>query len=248
MWNLQSPNAALVLEAASASLSLQRPEQGLADWQLRGRAIDQAAVLGLDFAATTADSPPLEDHYVRGDDLVCAFGPKSDWPYFLDATWSRIEAPGTLAALELVVSIRTELLEARPEFRVRSRLVAPEAFQLVESSHAPRFDAVLPDHDKPLLLQPEEATPCLLFRLPGEELSYAEMAHPADFQNSQLSLDEAERGPSMNLTHRWSLDHLEKGVILRGRVRGLWLARSNDQEQAAACYRDLVAAAPPLST
>jgi hypothetical protein len=41
---------------------------------------------------------------------------------------------------------------------------------------------------------------------------------------------------------------LEKGVILRARVRGTWLPADRDESLAAASYRNFAALDPPLTT
>ncbi len=93
---------------------------------------------------------------------------------------------------------------------------------------------------------PDSGTGCLLFRMPDLDLSYVEMVHPADFQYDELRRDESG-GDVACITHRLFRTNLEKGVILRARVRGIFLKRSADMEIAAQCYAAFAGADPPLA-
>ncbi len=129
--------------------------------------------------------------------------------------------PETAPAVDLVVSMRTELLESQPRLAVHSRLPAGEVLELADG--------------------------CWLFRFPRHEISYAEMVHPADFQGSELDYV-AERDRAVEVRHRLFVEHLEKGVILRARVRGALLRRHDDAALAAAVYAAFASADPPLGS
>ena len=94
---------------------------------------------------------------------------------------------------------------------------------------------------------PESGAGCLLFRLPDVDLSYVEMVHPADFQHDELSPGRPGGG-ALRIAHRLFRTSLEKGVILRARVRGVFVNRRDDAEAAAECYAAFAAADPPLGT
>ncbi len=99
----------------------------------------------------------------------------------------------------------------------------------------------------PAAIGPDSGTGCLLFRLPGGDLSYAEMVHPADFQYDEFQPGES-RGNVVCIAHRLFRTNLEKGVILRARVRGIFLKRPDDTQIAARCYAAFAGADPPLGT
>jgi hypothetical protein len=71
------------------------------------------------------------------------------------------------------------------------------------------------------------------------------MIHPADFHSDELL---PGAGDAVMLRHRLFLSDLEKGVILRARVRGLLLPRQGDQPAAAEAYTEFAASPPPLTT
>ena len=70
------------------------------------------------------------------------------------------------------------------------------------------------------------------------------MVHPLDFVESGLT-------PSADGALRWTTrlfqGRLEKGVILRSRLKALIASRSHDIATAALCYRDFAASEPPLT-
>ena len=85
---------------------------------------------------------------------------------------------------------------------------------------------------------------CFIFRLRGAPLSYIEMVHPLDFVESGLTpLGDG----ALRWTTRLFQGRLEKGVILRSRLKALITPRSDDIAAAALCYRDFAASEPPLT-
>jgi hypothetical protein len=70
------------------------------------------------------------------------------------------------------------------------------------------------------------------------------MVHPADARRDRLTRDVA----GLRLIHHLFADELEKGVILRARLRGALLPRADDQRLALDAYRGLLDARLPLTT
>ena len=214
---------------------------------MAGQAFSAARLLGIVAAPTVvaAGVSPTE-HYVRSTDLIVAYE-EFEGPVRVDCLWRATE-PATddrfLAAIDLVISVRARTLDSHPELAVAS---------VVPASEALRLQGVEPDGWKPqrmptgapLAIMPDDGPGCLLFRLPGAELSYAEMVHPADFRYDEVARDESG-GDLARIAHRLFQTHLEKGVILRGRVRGIFLPRDGDTEIAARCYAAFAGADPPL--
>ncbi len=79
-----------------------------------------------------------------------------------------------------------------------------------------------------------------LFRPPAAEFTYAEIIFPTDFCGATAS--------GGVLRYQLFPDSLEKGVIRRARLQGVWLPREDDEALAMACHERLLAAAPPLTT
>ena len=96
-----------------------------------------------------------------------------------------------------------------------------------------------------MTLKPADGPGCVVWRLTGSELSYAEIIHPADFHHDEVQWAAPAGSARVRLGHRLFPESLEKGVILR-RVRGIFSSRQNDLEIAAAAYAAFAAAEPPL--
>jgi hypothetical protein len=76
---------------------------------------------------------------------------------------------------------------------------------------------------------------------------YAEMIHPQDVTRR---IREGGRTLGAAKTTRYGLFgyDLEKGVVLRGRLRGVWLRSQSAKEEAFAHFEEFVHEPPPLST
>jgi hypothetical protein len=274
-WQIDNRTASLRTVGLAAEVSLAQTIHGLCHVVAGGKRWQAARLLGL---ATTRlpmienershESPftltangremggreaepasaPVES-FVRGDDLVLAYKTSRRGSMHVDAMWRVVTPqPGEkfMVAVDLIVSVRTLQADAWPELAVQSTLPVCETLQ---------FDPVQPIRCRPLPLTPQAAvTPgsnegvgCLLFRQAGFPLSYAEMVHPADFSRDEW----IPRGPEddgSRLVHRLFRATLEKGVLLRGRVRGVFVPRIDDTHLAAECYAAFAVADPPLGT
>ena len=84
----------------------------------------------------------------------------------------------------------------------------------------------------------------VLFRPQHLGASYLEMVHPTDFTGVQIAT--ADELPTV----RWHVfpERLEKGVIRRARVRGLFLPRDNDLQHAREQIEAFVLSPLALST
>jgi hypothetical protein len=73
------------------------------------------------------------------------------------------------------------------------------------------------------------------------------MVHPADFCRDELT-HETGQNPRLRACHRLFAAPLEKGVLLRGRVRGIFVPRIDDLAIAAAAYTRFAAEEPLLES
>jgi len=148
-----------------------------------------------------------------------------------------------MAGLELVVSVQTHLLDSDPKLSICSRMEASEVYELT-STDPVHFDSVATEsHGNHA---DTESKGLVLTRLEDGKTSYLQMVHPSDWQQTNPSLvNEAEKG--VLLRNNLFLERLEKGVIRRARLRGLFLNRQNDLQTAIACYHEFANSAPPLT-
>jgi hypothetical protein len=205
---------------------------------------------GVQVPVVDEESPPAPvECYVRGDDLVLSYEISPTCSMHVDALW-RVVRPQLgekfIVAVDLIVSVRTQQADAWPELAVESILPACETL---------RLDGVKPTRCRPLSPAPDatftrgtqEGAGYLLFRQAGLALSYAEMVHPADLCHDEW-LPGATEGEGSRLIHQLFRTALEKGVLLRGRVRAVFVPRIDDARLAAECYAAFAASEPPLGT
>jgi hypothetical protein len=247
-WDLRDRFARCALDRWSATIDLLKPECGLTNVETGSHRLSGGQWLGLGWPAAQGDPKgELVECYHRGSDLVVAYRQSPAWPVRVDAMWRaapRAEAAAVLAVVDLIVSVRTELLESWPELTVRSSIPSREILRLVSADSA-QFAPVPNIAAVPFVVNSDTGPCCLLFRLPDAGLSYGEMVHPADFQRSNLKRL-AGHTATIEVRHRLFAERLEKGVILRARVRGVWVDGVDDIRQVAGCYSAFAAAEPPL--
>ena len=241
IWNCAGQQAELT-GGLCGHIDLARPHEGIALTAVAGKPLEGCRLTAIALDAAT-DVPPCDCH-VRGCDLVVAYGDSAARPVAVDVIWRTLtdEAGEITAGLDVVVSVRTPLLESRPTLTLASTVTAEEVWRLTDATSG-TFVAV-PRSDAQRML-PVDGPSCVLFRLPGGRLSYAEMVYPPDFQRDELTLHDPK---SVALRHEVFGPSLEKGVILRCRLRGVFVSRRGDQQAAAACYRRFAAAEPFLGT
>jgi len=245
-WKIDRQGARLQVARLAATIDLAAPAGGLVGLRAGNDRLENAALLGVEAPSSAAgDGKSLRERRVRGSLLTAAYRGSEDWPIGVEATW-RAESPSAsnapLLTLTLVVSVETQVLEARPELAVASVLPTTNVSRLVDAP-SPRFESV--GGEFPWVIEPSGGPGCLLFRLSQSDLSYAEMVHPLDFLESRLQGGTGPR-PAVRLRHRLFGGSLEKGVILRARVCGVLLPRDGDARIAAECYARFAAAEPPL--
>ena len=145
-------------------------------------------------------------------------------------------------SLELIVSVQTVRLDSHARIFTESLIGGTELLHLRDEREG-NFEA-LHCNEEPVTLTPADGTGCFVFRTPNT--SYIEMIHPNDF--SKLCVVRRTDPQLWSIAHtaidRW----LEKGVIVRARLRGLLAPRSNDLAIAQQVYTDFCRQPVPLTT
>ena len=242
-WRICRRTAQLTLADFAATLHVDAPHRGLSELQFAGQA--QSGNMGGVFLPC-AESPSkvaLSDVYARGDDLIATYAETARRPFRTQVYWraqrwgSRLIA---LGAIDLVVSLQTNQWQTAPTVHVRSVLPTEEVWWLCKG----RFKPLSLDRAQLVHLWPQQGAGCLLCRVPGKSHSFVDMIHPTDFAQITLRRD---RSGSLQIEHTLFGHNLEKGVILRARLRSLFVSRQRDLVVAERWYQALVESRPPLT-
>lgn len=242
-WTFRHPVAELCCGPLSAHVDITKAQGGLQHISVQSQSI-AGSLLSLSSGSAAAWPAALADAYVRGNDLVATYAPAIDWPYAPSVYW-RVDSIGsdrnTLAALSLLVSIQTDLLDTHPLVRVTSQLSAEEVL-LLGVGESGKTSAV-PVRGRQTI-RPATSPTAILWRLPGGQLSLVELAEPNDFR--QLAVEHA----GGVCRSEWELfaEFLEKGVIRRAQIHAAILPRENDIALATKLCRNLASRPLPLTT
>lgn len=220
-WEVEGGLARLQMPGFAAMVSADHPANGLTDITVSDVPWPCARLLGVAAPSLPGGTTVLVDWHARGADLVAAYEPTRQRPIRVDIVWRVLSASagGVLPSIDLIVSVRTELLDARPDVRVESLLTHGE----VRGTEIPWFDSS---------------------ELPWD---YVEMVHPADLRRSELLVETDPVAGTRVRHHLFVPESLEKGVILRSRTRGAIMPRDADPLMIDRCYAVFSAAEPPLS-
>lgn len=186
----------------------------------------------------------IDDCWVRGADIVAVYAPTNEHQIHPEVYWRVLPAPATeTGGLELIVSVHTSLLNAKPVTWVSSDVESDEVLHLPQATNSIVATTIKPGRETTTV---ERSAGCGLFvvRSKSAQYSYVEMVFPADFDAATLQF----RAGMLQLQWRLFVDPLEKGVIRRARVQGWIVPRRDDVNAAVARYQEFVASELPLTT
>jgi hypothetical protein len=226
IWQFNGSDAVLQTGGIRATLDGMKPHQGLSGLCVE-ETVWPAHVMGIATPRLPGgESESRVDLFARQRDLCAVYEDSPACPVRVEVVWRVVETgppDRSLAAIDFIVLVRTELLEGRPAVTVESRLASIDVRGLAAGAGGS----------------------CTLFRHPQAPYSYAEMMHPADFRDDELQLV-GEPDSLWRLSHHLFPHSLEKGVILRARLRGVFLPRAEDERVAGDFYQAFAASEPPL--
>jgi len=171
--------------------------------------------------------PPLEHVTACGATLRAAFSATERFPVDMQIAWHLLDLGSAVLALDVVVSVETRQLDVVPRVLLSTRIGDA--------------DVVLPANREKPEGRPKTYRLC---RRRDAGPSYAEMIHPTDFHSFATLPDRESTG--VLFRHTLFTSSLEKGVILRARLRGLLLPREDDEATADACFRRFLDTPLPL--
>jgi hypothetical protein len=271
-WQLDKQVVFLRVVGLNAQLDLQQAANGLSNVVVGGNLWTNAQLLGLTaapklmmsqafdpIAATSADEHAnaskancefvVKERFIRGNDLVMSFEMADNNSIEIDAVW-RIVTPNPgdkfMIAIDWIVSVHTQQLGIKPMLSTRSELSANTNLRLLAADPI-QSQTLSRTANTTIGFSPDEGAGCWLFRQLGMHLSYVEMIHPADFCYTELLQGPVGQYHSY-IGHKLFSTELEKGVMLRSRLRGVFVPRIDDIRIAAECYAAFAAGDPPLGS
>ena len=233
LWQFEPTSAKLRTARLSGAVTLDKPDAGLGGLAWNNSPLD-GSVLG--FSIGQSVSP--QDAFVRGADLVAVYAAPEPRSFSWQVYWRASEPGGDLVLVDAILSFQTDRLESFPSVTTQSQLAANEMILVGVDGKSTKVDfqpfdeAPTSDHD------------CLVLRSSTGRWSYLEMTHPLDQGTWQLTRSEDGRTKVRRVLGG---SFLEKGVIRRLRLRGAFLARENDLQQAAQLFTRFAAETPPLT-
>lgn len=192
------------------------------------------------------------EQFKQEDRLTVRYAGTSAWPVWTELQWQIFETrdrPGL--NIDLHVSVRTDQPSCDPELFVQSFVPRSECFIV----KGPGSELIQLASDKPHLLTRLNSTGCLLLRPEGRAWSLVEMVHPVDFAKETVhpvglagnALKCHPEHPGFtHLQHHLFTQSLEKGVLLRARLRAIIIDRVDDLKTAATLYAEFTDEPPVL--
>jgi hypothetical protein len=198
---------------------------------LQDLSLDQRRFAACQFLGVAMDAErpeTLADSYTRGGDLIVRYAQTRDRPFAVGVYWRAglISSRSLLLPhVDLVVSVETNLLDSHPELEAQTWLAMP-----ADAMNTPPTLSRL-------------ANGCLA-RFEQLALSYLELTHPRD----GLAPVPTTVGGAVRLTTPLFGQPLEKGVILRSRLRGIFAPLSASDSLAAEALAEFATTPLPLTT
>ena len=218
-WSLQANKATLDSTDFSASINLLDPGSGITNIQYCGSVIE-GFVLGIAPSEHKIQAPgEIADAYVRGTDLVVTYTQTDDRPFALQIYWRLNFFDDDVVQIDGIVSLQTCLLESFP-------LIAAQTEVSSEIAAGPGAGILVRGHNS--------------------AWSYAELVQPEDRRDSP-SIDALDTS-RVAICHKLGGQFLEKGVIRRLRLRGLFMPRDDDAQLADKYLTSLETEELPLTT
>lgn len=243
IWEVDHPVARLCRGELQARVNVLTPECGL-DSLLVAGVLHRGSIQRVVFTADeTGDRAKLSDLYVRGTDLIANYTQAKRQPFRAKVYWRSLSTddnPTAQAVIDVMVSLETHLLESRPRVTIEAAVPVREVFAL---DGRPLKPAATMRLAAPLHNAMDRPQGCVL-RLADVDRSVAPLVRPDDACEVTAQWDTEGW---LRVVHQLSCDPLEKGVILRARVRSVWGCGDVALADACAWYDALVREKLPLT-
>lgn len=261
VWQQQGEQAQLVCGPWQARLDASRPAAGLRHVSYQGVPLGESTFLGVDLEVS--DRAVIGECYQRGGDFIVRYPQTKTRPFAVEAYWRAgwFEYDGqSYPRIDLVVSVETSLLDSRPRLSAVSNLMLDagalvyrgEGCMLARLGGAAGLQAAGFEYQDGVcyaeICHPGDSI-SMLIEVPGRETPGRETPGreaPDCGMRGEAQAALASRRPVRCLTRLFG-QPLEKGVILRSRLRGLFIPWQRSEEIARAALAELAGSPPPLT-
>lgn len=249
-WSANAVIAHVALPKLSAAINAAEPGLGMHHLTVFEQNCPGLSILGVTTDSLVASGQTLVEWHTREHDQAASYESNQGKAVRLDLVWSvagesdQGSSNGCVAQFDLTLSARTNVLDWHPDVFAQSELPGGQIYCLADVAAA-RFAPVESiEAEEPA---DEQKPSCFWYRPVDAGWSYVEMVHPADVQLSRCIEAAAGEHRSRLSHHLFRPESLERGVILRARLRGLFLPKDIDPATIAQMYAAFVAADPALS-
>ena len=211
--------ALLSADHVSGRVDLAHPETGFQLQSVHGNANNDCNV----FAAShrPAVERRLVDHYVRANDLICTYrtDDKSDELQITEQVYWRVltEESALGCSMEVMVSLQTDLLGLSPRVQLHSSFARCKLYAIAETGSKPIAVTESSQLDGDTIA---------VQLVSDDGWSYIQALHPRDSDSCEAIELEFENN-RISINTILFVDHLEKGVIRRARMRGTFCDSPN---------------------
>ncbi|GIW94826.1 MAG: hypothetical protein KatS3mg110_2867 [Pirellulaceae bacterium] len=176
------------------------------------------------------------DQYVRGNDLVVRYPLQSRERLEPVVYWRALAGPASeWGGVELILSMQTDSLDSDPSVFVRTWTSSQGVYFLDHAGKLVRLEATR------RRLGTEESLPVLVLRTKFG--TYIEMVYPGDF----CSVRVAQVADRASIAWKLFAERLEKGVIRRTRVQGIFASSDVSPQTIVQAYDAFCQAPLPLT-
>jgi hypothetical protein len=230
IWKIENNIGRTVTKLGDLTFDATKPNQGLifSDPNIAG-----SSFMRLGMSAGRNGFPLENDSYCRDADFVSVYKEIPERPIRYQAYWRMLDQipPEVGVMWELIISAQTPLLDCDPTVIVQSRL----------------NDALHIEHDD---------CRCVMQHATG---TYFELTHPSDDRDTTIAWNDkkinadlksiaANQTGSAEVYHNLFQRSLEKGVILRSRLRGGWLSPNANPKVINELFDQFAKSEPVLTT
>jgi hypothetical protein len=246
-WTLKGQTALASSADWSAAIDLGCLGRGVGKLSVAGESLPVVDCLGIvercqDTAVDSDWSARIEDAYVRHRDLIVIYGECSTSPLRVQVYWRLLDDEqccGAAAGFDLIVSVNTSRLGIKPDVWATSRYASDTQW------NSARYDASAANWSSDT--STNAPGDCLLLEPAGSEHAFgvSEMIHPRDRKSSFVGRDPAGESFTRHLLFD---DVMEKGVIVRARLRAIVVPTAAARRITESCCEQFTHEPLPLTT